>query len=70
MMTSPSREKELRKPEKPRRYGVRARGSADLSHMSLFETPPKGEPNECFARWQAFAASVRQDGDRAAAPSR
>jgi hypothetical protein len=70
MMTLPSREKRLRKPEKLRRSGVRARGSANLSHISLLETPPKSEPNECFARRQAFAASVPQDRDRAAAPSR
>jgi non-heme Fe2+,alpha-ketoglutarate-dependent halogenase len=39
---------------------VRARGSADLSHMMLLETPPTGEPDECFARWQAFAGQNRR----------
>lgn len=47
---------------------VRARGSADLSHMTLLETPPKGEPNECFTRWQAFAARSRHgSGNRSTA---
>lgn len=49
---------------------VRARGSADLSHMTLQETPPSGEPDECFARWQAFAQSHQQRPGMAAAPSR
>src|SRR5437588_2415327 len=49
---------------------VRARGSADLNHMSPLETPPSGEPNECFARWQTFAASARQRRNTGAAPSR
>jgi phytanoyl-CoA dioxygenase PhyH len=48
---------------------VRARGSADLSHMTLQETPPRGEPDECFARWQAFAKRHQQRPDMAAAPS-
>jgi len=48
---------------------VRARGSADLSHMTLQETPPSGEPGECFARWQAFAMRQQQRPDTAAAPS-
>jgi non-haem Fe2+, alpha-ketoglutarate-dependent halogenase len=34
---------------------VRVRGSADLSHMLQEQMPPRGEPDECFARWQAFA---------------
>jgi non-heme Fe2+,alpha-ketoglutarate-dependent halogenase len=49
---------------------VRARGSADLNHMTLQETPPRGEPDECFARWQAFAKRHQQRPDMAAAPSR
>jgi hypothetical protein len=49
---------------------VRARGSADLSHMTLQETPPRGEPDECFARWQAFAKRHQQRPDMAATPSR
>jgi hypothetical protein len=35
---------------------VRARGSGCLSHMTLQEKPPTGNDDECFARWQAFAA--------------
>jgi non-haem Fe2+, alpha-ketoglutarate-dependent halogenase len=49
---------------------VRARGCADLSHMPVLETPPTGEPDECFARWQTFAASARRGRDMGAAPSR
>ena len=49
---------------------VRVRGSADLSHMTLQETPPSGEPDECFARWQAFAERHPQRRAMSAAPSR
>ncbi|PYI93664.1 MAG: hypothetical protein DME97_05245 [Verrucomicrobia bacterium] len=49
---------------------VRARGSADLSHMTLQETPPSGEPDECFARWRAFAQSHQQRPDMTGTPSR
>lgn len=50
--------------------GVRARGSADLSHMTVLETPPSGEPDECFARWRAFAKSRQPRPDMAGTPSR
>jgi hypothetical protein len=56
------------KPEKLRRERVEARGSGDLSQMSLFHRST-GEPNECFARWQAWAATARKGSDRAGAPS-
>jgi non-heme Fe2+,alpha-ketoglutarate-dependent halogenase len=49
---------------------VRARGSADLGHMTLLETPPSGEPDECFARWQAFAKSSQPRPAMAGTPSR
>jgi non-heme Fe2+,alpha-ketoglutarate-dependent halogenase len=39
---------------------ARARSSADLSHMTLLEILPAGEPDECFARWQAFASQNRR----------
>jgi non-heme Fe2+,alpha-ketoglutarate-dependent halogenase len=48
---------------------VRARGSADLSHMRVQATPPSGEPGECFARWQAFAKSHQPRPDMAGTPS-
>ena len=49
---------------------VRVRGSADLSHMTLQETPPSGEFDECFARWQAFADGHPQRRAMSVAPSR
>lgn len=48
---------------------VRVRGSADLSHMTMQKTPPSGELDECFARWQAFADGHPQRRSRSAAPS-
>lgn len=45
-----------RKPSQP---ALRARGSADLSHMTLLEKPPSGDPGECFARWKSFGSAPR-----------
>jgi hypothetical protein len=39
---------------------VRARGSADLSHLGPVAKPPTGEPGECFTRWQAFSNQARR----------
>jgi non-heme Fe2+,alpha-ketoglutarate-dependent halogenase len=39
---------------------VRARGSGCLSHMTLQEKPPSGNDDECFVRWEAFAADLER----------
>jgi non-heme Fe2+,alpha-ketoglutarate-dependent halogenase len=49
---------------------VRARGSADLSHMMLLEIPPRGDASECYTRWQEFSESHRRTRNMGAAPSR
>jgi ectoine hydroxylase-related dioxygenase (phytanoyl-CoA dioxygenase family) len=41
---------------------VRARGCAGLSHMTLQEKPPTGNEDECYGRWQAFAADRERKG--------